>query len=150
MRLTLKMENFCLAYIANGGIASDAYRSAYNSENMNSNVIRQRAFDLMNNPKIIARLDELRAPVTKAAQISLANHLSDLLDIRDKALAAGNFSAAVAAEVARGKASGLYVERTESNVTFTIGLADRAKAARERVINEIPLARLENHVATAH
>ena len=38
------------------------------------------------------------------------------MEIRDKALSKGSFSAAVAAEVARGKAAGLYVTKSELTI----------------------------------
>ena len=45
--------------------------------------------------------------------MSLGNHLTDLKEIRDGAIRNGAWSAAVTAEVARGKAAGLYVNRSE-------------------------------------
>ena len=62
----------------------------------------------MNNPKITARLAQLRAPSIERAHLNLDRHLDILARIRDNAEAKHQFSAAVAAEVARGKAAGLY------------------------------------------
>ncbi len=49
-------------------------------------------------------------------ELDLATHLVDLKDIREGAMRNGAWSAAVAAEVARGKAAGLYVTRSEMTV----------------------------------
>jgi phage terminase small subunit len=125
--LTVKQENFCLAYINNNGKASDAYRSVYNAGTMSSHVIHVKANELMNNSKLIKRISELRQPAVQNAQITLTQHLNDLLDLRNKA---------IDAEIARGKASGLYVDRIQSDVTISIGFADRIKEARERVIEQ--------------
>lgn len=63
--------------------------------------------------KVSARVAELRKPVADAAQVTLAGHLTRLSELRDAAEKEGKYSAAVTAEIARGKAAGLYVERTE-------------------------------------
>lgn len=112
MSLTQKQENFCLAYIETGN-ASEAYRTAYDAERMNEATINRSAKEAMDNPKISARIAELRAPVVAKAQITLEQHLNDLKRLRDLAEASEKFGPAIQAEVARGKASGLYVEKTE-------------------------------------
>ncbi len=72
---------------------------------------RPHASRLATNGNVLARLAELRKPVTKAAQVTLEGHLRDLKIVRNMATAAGQFGAAITAEVNRGKAAGLYVER---------------------------------------
>ncbi len=66
-----------------------------------------------NHPKIQARIEELQKRGADRASVSLATHLTDLKDIRDQALQNGSYSSAVSAEVARGKAAGLYVNKSE-------------------------------------
>lgn len=112
MSLTQKQENFCLAYIETGN-ASEAYRRAYDSNKMSENAISVEACKMMDAPKIAQRIAELRAPVIARAQITLEQHLSDLKRLRDLAEASEKFGPAVQAEMARGKASGLYVDKTE-------------------------------------
>ncbi|HSX63426.1 MAG TPA: terminase small subunit, partial [Pseudoxanthomonas sp.] len=107
--MTPKQEAFCLAYIECGN-ASEAYRRAYDAAAMADTTVHRKAKELLDNGKITARLAELRAPAVDAAQITLEQHLKDLKDLRDAALSEGKYSAAVSAEVARGKAAGLYVE----------------------------------------
>lgn len=112
MSLTQKQENFCLAYIETGN-ASESYRRVYKSDVMSENAISVEAFKMMDSPKIANRIAELRAPVIAKAQITLEQHLSDLKRLRDLAEASEKFGPAVQAEMARGKASGLYVDKTE-------------------------------------
>lgn len=112
MNMTLKQENFCLAYIETGN-ASEAYRRAYDSENMKSETVAKRASEMLDDGDIAGRIAELRAPVVKSAQITLEQHLEDLKRLRDKAEAAEKFGPAIVAETARGKASGLYVDKAE-------------------------------------
>ncbi|MNL05993.1 Terminase small subunit [compost metagenome] len=112
MALTQKQEAFCLAYMETGN-ASEAYRRCYSAGGMKPESVNREAKALTDNPKIAARLSELRAPVVEASQMTLESHLQRLADLSDKAEKAEKYAAAVAAEIARGKASGLYVEKTE-------------------------------------
>lgn len=110
--LTPKMEAFCLAYLKSGN-ASEAYRQSYNAENMKPETIKNKAHLLLKRGDVRATLDILRKPVVEAAQITLASHLEDLKTLRDRALEAEQFSAAITAETNRGKASGLYTEKID-------------------------------------
>lgn len=126
MALTAKQEAFCLSYIETGN-ASEAYRRAYNAEKMKPQAVSVKASALLANGKITVRLQELRAPVVKRAQLTLEQHLSDLQRLRDKAEKTAKFGPAIQAEVARGKAAGLYVENV--NINVTVGLAERLARA---------------------
>lgn len=124
--LTPKQEAFCLAYLETGN-ASEAYRRAYETKAKPESVNRT-AKELLDNPKITSRLEELRAPVRERAQLTLEQHLADLKRLRDLAEASEKYGPAVTAEMARGKASGLYVENVNVNVNIGIGSRlDKAK-----------------------
>lgn len=112
MALTQKQEAFCLAYMETGN-ASEAYRRAYSPTTKNQATINRAGKALLDNSKIATRLVELRAPVVEAAGVTLEGHLKRLADLSLAAEGEGKYAAAVAAEIARGKASGLYVEKTE-------------------------------------
>jgi len=105
--------------IAYGGVVSDKQRD-------------ERACMVMAKPAIKARVEELRKKVTdkaiKIAAISLADHLLDLKKLRDGAVMSEAFGPAVSAEMARGKASGLYVDKVE--VTQKADELDELEAAR--------------------
>ena len=124
-QLTTKQENFCLEYIKNGN-ASETYRQTYNCSRMKPETINRNAKALLDNNKIATRLDQLRAPVVAESRLTLANHLAALKRLREKAVEDKNWSAAISAEVARGKASGLHIRKVEDvtngppviNVTF--------------------------------
>jgi phage terminase small subunit len=125
--LTPKQEAFCLAYVLSGN-ATEAYKQAGYSDGMATKTASEAASRLLKNSKVVARLAELRAPAAEAAVMTIAGHLDDLKDLRDMAKQEGKYSAAVAAEVARGKVSGFYVEKVEhsGNVTVTAGPLDQA------------------------
>ena len=106
-KLTAKQELFC-EEVVSGKTQADAYRTAYSAQDMKDKTIWSKASELMTNGKVTARLEELRAPVIKEAQLTLAAHLNNLLEIRESAVEDRNWSAAVSAETARGKAAGLH------------------------------------------
>lgn len=112
MALTQKQEAFCIAYLETGN-ASEAYRQAYSTRSMKPETVNNKAHQLLKKGEIGARLDELRRPAVEAAQLTLEGHLADLKMLRDKALEAEQFSAAITAETNRGKAAGLYTEKHE-------------------------------------
>ena len=117
MSLTIKQENFCLAYIETGN-ASEAYRRSYSSEKMKESSVNVNASKLLADAKIAQRLEELRKPAVEAAQLTLEQHLHDLKDLRDKAAGEGKYGPAIQAEIARGKASGLHVERISTTFKY--------------------------------
>ena len=75
---------------------------------------RQTAWELQNpkmHPLVVKYIGELREEYQKKYAVTFERHISELGKIRQDALAKGAWSAAVNAEVARGKAAGLYVEQ---------------------------------------
>lgn len=124
MALTAKQEAFALAYMETGN-ASEAYRKTYSSESMTSKTVNEKASRLLAMGKVRARLEELRKPVVEAAQITLAGHLVRLEALSIAAEQAGQYSAAISAEVSRGKASGLYVEKVEHGGAIDIRKIER-------------------------
>ena len=117
--LTAKQEAFCLAYIKTGN-ASEAYRRAYNAKNMKPATVNRRAKELIDNSKIRARLTELQSEAAEKSKLTLESHLEKLRELRDAAADFGQFSAAIRAEIARGKAAGLYREQIDlNNTAFT-------------------------------
>lgn len=68
---------------------------------------------MLSNEKVRAFYDSMVSSAAEMVKITLKEHLERLKDLADAALADGKYAAAVTAEVARGKASGLYVEKVE-------------------------------------
>ena len=112
--LTGKQEAFCLAYIETGN-ASEAYRRAYSAESMKLATVKRKAKMLMDMGKIRARLTELQSEAAEKSKLTLESHLEKLRELRDAAADFGQFSAAIRAEIARGKAAGLYREQIDLN-----------------------------------
>ena len=54
-----------------------------------------------------------KAKCSKKFDVTFDRHIRKLAEIRDQAIDKGNLTAAVSAEVQRGRAAGIYVERKE-------------------------------------
>ena len=75
---------------------------------------RQTASELQNPkkfPLVVKYIGELREEYQKKYAVTFERHITELGKIRMDALKKGAWSAAVNAEVARGKAAGLYIEQ---------------------------------------
>ena len=75
---------------------------------------RQYASKLQNPklyPLVVKYIGELREEWQKKYEVTYEKHIAELGQIRKDALKKGAWSAAVNAEVARGKAAGLYIEQ---------------------------------------
>lgn len=113
MGLTDKQEKFAQG-IAKGLTQADAYREAYDSEDMIDNTVYKEACLLMNNPKIAERVKELKERnLEKNYDRDVRYYLEKLEEIRQKAVAEGQYSAAVSAIKEDAKISGVYVEKAE-------------------------------------
>ena len=130
MALTPKQESFAQA-IVTGVNQSDAYRAAYKVRpGTKAESVNVAASKLMSDAKVTQRVAELREPVAKKAQITLESHLDDLMRLRNMAVKAEQFGAAITAEVARGKAAGIVVEKGQINHA---GVAAALKAIADKL-----------------
>jgi hypothetical protein len=142
MSLTAKQEVFAQA-VARGLTQADAYREAFNvSAETKPETIYKRASELMSRGEIAGRIEALRAPVAKKAQITLEKHLEDLMVLRNAAVKDKKWAAAIQAEIARGKAAGIYVEKHEHGgpgggpIPVTSVPVDAYLEARKRILGE--------------
>jgi len=110
--LTPKMERFAQE-VASGKTQAEAYRIAYDVSGSKDSSIHVNASKLMSNTKIQQRVDEIRMPIIKAKQLTLETHLEDLKALRNMAIKDGKLSAAINAEIARGKAAGVAIDKVE-------------------------------------
>jgi len=138
MKLTSKQENFCHAFIELGN-ASDAYRAAYDAEKMKEETIWRSAHDVLKNPKVAARIEELRAPIVERVRITLESHLDELERLKEIALQKDNINAALTAEMGRAKAAGLYVTKVESKTELTGPEGEPVKFVIDEAINNLAM-----------
>ena len=112
-KLTLKQEAFVLAYIETRN-ASEAYRRAYNAKNTSSEAVHVNACRLLKNPKVALRIAEFHDRAEVETLLTLEQHMEELKTLREMAKEAGQFSAAISAEVKRGELRRFYVKQVES------------------------------------
>lgn len=101
-----------MAYLETGN-ASEAYRRAYDVGGMTDTSINRKAKELLDNVKIAARIEQLRAPIREKAMLTLESHLARLEELSRKAEEAEQFGPAITAETNRGKAAGLYTDKVD-------------------------------------
>ena len=132
--LTAKQERFAQLI----GTTTDeynwaCYKLAYDADGSTIRVAGVEASRLLANPNIALRVKEIRRAASEHAEVTLGGHLADLADIKAMALqgdktAAGhtvrNYGAAVAAEVARGKHSGVAAPDKHQDVTPDVPAED--------------------------
>ena len=111
-RLTDKQKSFAQKLIYNEGRMTPtecAIEAGYDKDSAHV-----RASELKNPklyPLVVKYIGELRAEVQEKYGIDFGRHVAELAKIRNEALKNKAWSAAVNAEVARGKAGGLYVDQ---------------------------------------
>ena len=110
--LTEQQKKFCELLVYNEGrktpteCATEAGYAAGSSHVRASELRNPNRF-----PLVVKYIGELRSEVQKKYEVTFERHITELGRIREAALGKGAFSAAANAEVARGKAAGLYIEQ---------------------------------------
>lgn len=118
-KITPQQRKFVMG-ILSGKTQADAYREAYNCTGKSGNV-RINASKLAAHPKIRAWIRHAQGIGADQAGLTHESHLAELARLRELAVDATQIAAGVQAEVARGKASGLYQENVRLHVS---GLSD--------------------------
>ena len=109
--LTERQQKFAELLVYNEGRKSPsecAYEAGYKTRP------RQAASELRNpklSPLVVKYIGELRAEIQEKYGITFEKHIGELAKLREGARAKGAWSAAINAEIARGKAGGLYVDQ---------------------------------------
>ena len=102
---------------------------------------RQAASELRNPkiaPLVVRYIGELRAEIQEKYGITFEKHIGELAKLREDARAKGAWSAAINAEIARGKAGGLYVDQ---KLVLSGNLDNMSEKELEAKMNQI----LEDH-----
>ena len=134
-RLTDQQQRFSELYVYNEGRMTPyecAVEAGYAKDSA-----RVRASELRNPrrfPLVVKFIGELREEVQNKYEVTFEKHIKELARLRDEALKKGSFSSAVNAEVARGKAGGLYIEQ---KIIKTGKLEDMSEQELERRMKEI-------------
>jgi hypothetical protein len=118
-----KWELFAQA-LAKGKTADEAYQLAGYAEN------RGNASRLKANDSVMKRVAELQEAPAKRLAVTLESLLMEAEEIREKALLAGSYAAAIAAVKEKGVLSGVRVEKRENT---NRNLSELSDAELERI-----------------
>jgi len=132
-KLTLKQENFVLAYIETGN-ASEAYRRAYDAQNMKAESIVVSASKLMAQPNIALRVAELKAEAKERCLVTVESLTEELEEARALAKQEGQASAAVAATMGKAKLHKLLtdvIDHKSSDKSMTPTSIDATKLSSD-------------------
>ena len=137
-KLTERQIKFAELLVYNEGRKSPsecAYEAGYKTRP------RQAASELRNPkiaPLVVKYIGELRAEIQEKYGITFEKHIGELAKLREDARAKGAWSAAINAEIARGKAGGLYVDQ---KLVLSGNLDNTSEKELEAKMNQI----LEDH-----
>ena len=109
--LNSKQKKFCREYMKGQTATQAAIKAGYTKDRKGAKT--QGSVLLNHNPGVRNYLIELEMALAERDAVSLESHLSTLHDLREEAKDQGQISAAITAEVHRGKAGGLYIDRRE-------------------------------------
>jgi len=111
--LTIKQENFAVEYIRNEEKGIDAYKYAYDAENMSDESIYVEASRLLYSPNIALRIKELRAKLNKRNEVTLDTFNDELVKARDMAKASGDYKELRINAMDRAKLHGVIIDKKE-------------------------------------
>ena len=113
--LTPKHKKFCKLYTQGLSAAASARKAGFTTKMISSKV--QGSAMIRKNPLVVNYIIELLQAEQERANVSMGSHLTELSQLRDQAVDSGQVAAAISAEVSRGRAAGLYIERKEVTVS---------------------------------
>jgi hypothetical protein len=135
--LTARHEQFCQGVGSQGMSQSDAYRAAYNAQNMSAQNINNEAYKLMCRPEIIARVNALtieRRSRTSLDANRIRQHVIDKLWQESQA-PANSAAVRVRALELLGKMTdvSLFTERVQTETVAARDATEIEQAIREKL-----------------
>lgn len=118
--MTPKQEAFALAYVETGN-ASEAYRRAYNAENMKPEAIWVEASRTLADPNVSLRVMELQKENAERLFVTVDSLTKELDEDRALARQEGQASAAISAVMGKAKLHGLITDKKELSGNIGIG-----------------------------
>jgi len=113
--LTSKQLSF-VEGIRQGKTATDAYKAAYDCENMSPKSIWAESGKMKVNPTIAPWLSYVQRETITAANYTHEQFLAELEELRELSVKSGNMGAAVNATVNKGKSAGHMTEKQEITI----------------------------------
>jgi len=140
-----KHKKFCQLYVQGMSGAEAARRAGFTKHKFGAKA--QGSALLRRNPLIANHIIDLMKKEHERAAVSMESHLTELSLLRDEARDSGQISSAISAEVSRGRAAGLYIEKKEVTVSKVETMSDDELKSRlqqlldgsnMKVLNDVP------------
>ena len=109
--MTPKQADFVRLYFELG-IASEAYKQAYNSTGK-PNTLHRKANELLKHPIIKSEIEAMQEQARERNQVTIDNVVDELEEARQLAKQSGNAAAMVSATLGKAKVLGLVVDKQE-------------------------------------
>lgn len=120
MGLTEKQERFARYYVEHGNKA-DAYRFAYNAENMKPESIYVNACKVSKNDKVLLRIDEIRKEVFEELNINTVTVAKAFKEIQERAMQKEAITDANGNPTGEWKFDGNVANRATENLAKIVG-----------------------------
>jgi len=111
-KLTENREKFCIKYVE-CGCGADALREAYDCTRWTNKSIAGKAYELLQNLQIKARINELKEAIAKKHEITAESIVSELEEARLMAAQVNMPAAMVSASMGKAKICGFLVDKKE-------------------------------------
>jgi len=131
--LTEKQENACKAYIECGGNQSEAYRRAYNAENMTQKSIWEKASGVFSLVKVSERVIMLQESHAKRHNVTVDTITDELDEARKLAKDIENPTAMTGATMGKAKIHGLITDKIKHE--GSIDLKSMSDNDLQKIIN---------------
>jgi len=110
--LTPKQEKFAQRYIELGN-ASEAYRQAYDAENMSPEAIKVEACRLLQNPNVALTVINLQEDHRERHKVTVDSITHELDELKEEARTEKQYSPAITAVMGKAKIHGLLTDKSE-------------------------------------
>ena len=140
-----KHKKFCALYVQGMSGAEAARRAGFTKHKFGAKA--QGSALLRRNPLIANHIIDLLRKEAERQNVSMESHLTELSRLRDEAVDTGQISSAISAEISRGKAAGLYVEKKEVTVNKVETMSDDELRSRLQELLDGSNMKVVNHVS---
>ena len=143
--LSPRHKKFCSLYVQGMSGAEAARKSGFTKHKFGAKA--QGSALLRRNPLIANHIIDLLKKEVERQNVSMESHLTELSRLRDEAVDSGQISSAISAEISRGKAAGLYIEKKEVTVNKVETMSDEELRSKLQDLLDGGNMKVVNHVS---
>lgn len=143
--LSPRHKKFCALYVQGMSGAEAARKAGFTKHKFGAKA--QGSALLRRNPLISNYIIDLMRQEAERQNVSMESHLTELSRLRDEAKDSGQLSSAISAEISRGRAAGLYVEKKEVTVNKVETMSDEELRSKLLELLDGSNMKVVNHVS---